>query len=163
MTKSLFFPTAKADAASELPAEQQASSDPAAPPTRRIEFSKRPEVGVGADADAATEQRMTRSQCDLDGMTIEALQLHKEEVERKLLAKRETENRAVIDQIVELVNTHNIPVAELVDALGGLKLKRKLGPAVQKYRDPETGLTWSGRGKEPLWLRGKERAKFQIP
>lgn len=40
------------------------------------------------------------------------------------------------------------------------KLKgRKLEP---KYRDPETGKTWCGRGKTPLWLVGKDKEQFKI-
>jgi len=28
--------------------------------------------------------------------------------------------------------------------------------------DPKTGATWSGRGREPLWIKGKKRERFQI-
>jgi len=31
-----------------------------------------------------------------------------------------------------------------------------------KYRDPSTGATWSGRGKPPRWISGKERDQFLI-
>lgn len=31
-----------------------------------------------------------------------------------------------------------------------------------KYRDPATGKTWSGRGKAPVWLAGKDRAGFKV-
>jgi len=31
-----------------------------------------------------------------------------------------------------------------------------------KYRDIATGATWSGRGREPTWLRGKNREDFAI-
>lgn len=31
-----------------------------------------------------------------------------------------------------------------------------------KYRDPITGQTWSGRGKPPLWIAGKDREQFLI-
>ncbi|WP_298209290.1 H-NS histone family protein [Acidovorax sp.] len=31
-----------------------------------------------------------------------------------------------------------------------------------KYRDPDTGATWSGRGKPPQWIAGKDRAPFVI-
>lgn len=31
-----------------------------------------------------------------------------------------------------------------------------------KYRNPETGDTWSGRGREPRWLKGKNRATFAL-
>ena len=31
-----------------------------------------------------------------------------------------------------------------------------------KYRDPATGATWSGRGKPPQWIAGKDRTPFVI-
>lgn len=31
-----------------------------------------------------------------------------------------------------------------------------------KYRDPATGSTWTGRGKAPTWIAGKDRAEFEI-
>lgn len=31
-----------------------------------------------------------------------------------------------------------------------------------KYRDPETGKTWTGRGKAPRWLDGKDRDAYLI-
>ncbi|MEM5368947.1 H-NS family nucleoid-associated regulatory protein [Paraburkholderia azotifigens] len=37
------------------------------------------------------------------------------------------------------------------------------GPQPAKYRNPETGATWSGRGPAPAWLAGaKDRTKFLI-
>ncbi|EDS82163.1 H-NS histone family protein [Burkholderia pseudomallei S13] len=35
-------------------------------------------------------------------------------------------------------------------------------PTVPKYRDPKTGATWSGRGREPGWIKGKKRERFLI-
>ena len=31
-----------------------------------------------------------------------------------------------------------------------------------KYRDPATGLTWTGRGKAPKWIQNQDRAQFAI-
>ncbi len=31
-----------------------------------------------------------------------------------------------------------------------------------KYRDPETGKTWTGRGVAPKWISGKDRDAFLI-
>lgn len=31
-----------------------------------------------------------------------------------------------------------------------------------KYHNPNTGQTWSGRGKPPKWIANKERAQFEI-
>jgi DNA-binding protein H-NS len=32
-----------------------------------------------------------------------------------------------------------------------------------RYRDPETGKGWSGRGLEPKWLKGRDREQFRVP
>ena len=31
-----------------------------------------------------------------------------------------------------------------------------------KFRDPQSGATWSGRGREPAWLKGKNRQDFAV-
>ncbi|WP_267940147.1 H-NS family nucleoid-associated regulatory protein [Paraburkholderia sp. HD33-4] len=31
-----------------------------------------------------------------------------------------------------------------------------------KYQDPKTGATWSGRGRQPFWIKGKKRDTFLI-
>jgi DNA-binding protein H-NS len=37
-------------------------------------------------------------------------------------------------------------------------------PVAPKYRDPKTGVTWSGRGKPPKWIASaKSRDRFLIP
>lgn len=33
---------------------------------------------------------------------------------------------------------------------------------VPKYRDPATGATWTGRGKPPRWIEGKDRKALEI-
>ena len=99
----------------------------------------------------------------LDQMSVQELEQQQAEIDRKIREKKEAEKKAVIEQIVTVVHTYDIPIDELVDALGGLKIKRQGMKAVQKYRDPVTGVTWSGRGKEPTWIRGKDRRKFMIP
>src|SRR4051812_6889160 len=45
----------------------------------------------------------------------------------------------------------------------GRKVRRGTGAKVAaKFRNPETGETWSGRGREPKWLRGKNREEFKV-
>lgn len=40
--------------------------------------------------------------------------------------------------------------------------KAKGSVGVLKYRDPGTGATWTGRGKPPNWIIGKDRTPFLI-
>ena len=42
---------------------------------------------------------------------------------------------------------------------GGTRTGGKVAP---KYRDPATGQTWTGRGKAPKWIDGKDRSKYLI-
>lgn len=51
-----------------------------------------------------------------------------------------------------------------VNATGTVR-KNKYSPrrkAEPKYMNPETGATWSGRGKTPLWLQGRRKSRFAI-
>lgn len=43
------------------------------------------------------------------------------------------------------------------------KARRSKGEKVApKYRNPETGDTWTGRGREPGWIKGKNRDEFAL-
>lgn len=150
-TQRLVFTGPIVEAVETEPAPAQHPAVPA-PVSQAIPVSETKERNM----DAADEPTF-------DDMTVDELKKRQEEIDRKIREKQEAEKKAVIDQIVNVVNQYNIPVDELVEALGGLKIKRKGQPAVQKYQDPATGATWSGRGKEPVWIRGKDRKKFLIP
>ncbi|KVV48401.1 hypothetical protein WT27_03970 [Burkholderia territorii] len=45
------------------------------------------------------------------------------------------------------------------DELFPLGKKRKVKP---RYFDPKSGAVWSGRGREPHWLKGKNRQDFEL-
>jgi DNA-binding protein H-NS len=94
--------------------------------------------------------------------TIEDLRRQQEALERQIKERELAEKREVIAQIVKVVKDYHVSVEDLVEALGGEKIRRKGVKAKIKYRDPVSGALWSGRGKEPLWIRGKDRTKFLI-
>ena len=56
-----------------------------------------------------------------------------------------------------LIQEHGLTAADVFPAA---KAKGSVG--VAKYRDPTTGATWTGRGKPPNWINGKDRAPFLI-
>ncbi|WP_081068086.1 H-NS histone family protein [Burkholderia territorii] len=74
----------------------------------------------------------------------------------------------------EQVNENNVPcrkkvLAEILMAVAEFQFtldelfpdvrKRKAHP---RYFDPVSGATWSGRGREPHWIRGKDRRTFEL-
>lgn len=56
-----------------------------------------------------------------------------------------------------LIQEHGLTAA---DVYPPAKSKGSVG--APKYRDPATGATWTGRGKPPNWINGKDRATFAI-
>lgn len=68
--------------------------------------------------------------------------------------------RAVAQAIAEIrarIKEYDITAEEL----GFAPLTAKSVAAPAKYRNPETGETWSGRGRAPHWL-GADRTRFLI-
>lgn len=94
--------------------------------------------------------------------TVEELQRQKDELDRQIAERQKAEKQAVIQQILDVACQYNISIEDLVEAMGGFKPKRKGVKAIAKYQDPVTKVTWSGRGKEPTWLKGRNREDFLI-
>lgn len=74
----------------------------------------------------------------------------------------EEKNGAII-KVRQLIESFGIETKEIfgrsaVRGSAGHE-KRKVEP---KYRDPATGKEWSGRGKPPRWLDGKNREDYLI-
>ncbi|WP_395062547.1 H-NS family nucleoid-associated regulatory protein [Paraburkholderia silvatlantica] len=89
-------------------------------------------------------------------LTAQLEKLHKE-----VAAAREKEIDQAIAEIREKIAEYDITAEEL-----GFTTRRA-GPARKKaqparYMNPKTGATWSGRGRTPGWLVGKNRERFLI-
>ncbi|VWB63467.1 histidine biosynthesis protein [Burkholderia arboris] len=80
------------------------------------------------------------------------------ELERQINAVKSSERAAVLDEVRRLVIEFEINAREI---FGANKSKKgiKLTP---KFRDPETGKTWCGRGRTPLWLKDKDPKNYLI-
>ena len=94
--------------------------------------------------------------------TIAELLKQREQLEAQIAAVREAETADAIAKVKALVADYGL-TAE--DIFGGAKRasKAKGGSKVApKYRDPETGATWTGRGVAPKWIAGKDREAFVI-
>ncbi|WP_420213361.1 H-NS family nucleoid-associated regulatory protein (plasmid) [Burkholderia aenigmatica] len=81
----------------------------------------------------------------------------RKQLDQEIAAVRERERATQIESIRETMRLYDISIDEIKAKSGG----RKGAPAVAKYRHPDTGATWSGRGKRPRWL-GDNPAQFLI-
>ncbi len=76
------------------------------------------------------------------------------------IAQAQAEAKAdAINKVRELIREHDLTAADVFPAQGK-KAKGTVG--TPKYRDPATGATWTGRGKPPNWINGKDRTPFLI-
>ena len=85
----------------------------------------------------------------------------REELQRQIDAAQEQEIAAAIDRVREIVNEYGL-TPEQVFSRPKTKAGAKLGAKPAKYRDPESGATWSGMGREPSWIKGQSREQFLI-
>lgn len=76
-------------------------------------------------------------------------------------AARKNEINDAIKQIKELMQLHGVTVDDLSSARSSKPEKAKSTVAAQ-FKNPETGETWTGRGRAPRWLDGKDREQFRI-
>lgn len=75
---------------------------------------------------------------------------------------RTKEMQTVIAQIHQVMGEFGITAADLGIKESSGRGPRKTATAAPKFRDPETGATWTGRGRAPAWIAGKDRSKFAV-
>ena len=111
----------------------------------------------------------------LDGLTVGDLDKVIAAAERQREARRESGKKELVEEFRAKAEAMGLSMGEL---LGGsiqagrtaakTRKPQKGAPAAPpavKYRNPETGATWSGRGRMPKWLalaeeQGRSREEF---
>jgi len=85
----------------------------------------------------------------------------------KLQAQAEEARRTEIDNVIadirQKIAEYGLTAQDLGFAVAAKRGRPpKKAPLPAKYQDPKTGNTWSGRGKPPKWIVGKNRERFLI-
>jgi DNA-binding protein H-NS len=89
--------------------------------------------------------------------TYKELLAEKRGLDARIAVAQDAERGHALATIRDLMAQFSIGAEELV-----AKVDSRRGPQPAKYRDPASGATWSGRGREPSWLAGKDRTAFAI-
>jgi DNA-binding protein H-NS len=85
----------------------------------------------------------------------------REALQKQIDEMQEQEVAAAIEKVREIVNEYSL-TPEQIFARPGVKRGPKAVIRPVKYRDPVSGATWSGIGREPLWIKGQSREQFLI-
>ncbi|WP_310810895.1 H-NS histone family protein [Burkholderia thailandensis] len=97
--------------------------------------------------------------------TFDELQAQIAQLQEQANRMRETEKVAAIADMKEKIAKYGITATEL-GFRGQSAVSNKASSAKNKldakYRDPETGATWSGRGRVPQWLASKNKDDYLI-
>ncbi len=89
--------------------------------------------------------------------TLQELLAQKDALEQQIAQIKKLQREDALRDARSLVETYGLTSDELFG-----KRKTAGQPAAAKYRNPESGETWSGRGRTPRWLDGKNREDFAI-
>lgn len=94
--------------------------------------------------------------------TYKELQSQIEKLQKEAEQARKNELANAISDIHNKMRDFGITAEDL-----GISSKKKAGKAVRKpvapkYRNTGTGETWSGRGKPPKWMAGRDKLQFLI-
>lgn len=98
--------------------------------------------------------------------SLKELIAKKSALDKQIAEARQREVKDAIANVRAIVAEFQLTVADVFPKPGAkAKRTKRAGPAVAapaKYRDPASGKTWSGRGRAPKWISGKDRAEFEI-
>lgn len=81
----------------------------------------------------------------------------KRELDKTIEQTRRAESADALKKIHELIATFGFTAQQVFPFQPATKKKVQA-----KYYDPESGLSWTGRGKPPKWIEGKDRSLYEI-
>jgi DNA-binding protein H-NS len=85
------------------------------------------------------------------------------ELQQLAEAARKSEIAGAREQIASIMKEYGLTVDDLTRSEPkATKTMRVRNPVAAKYRDEATGETWTGRGRSPKWLEGKDKNQFLI-
>ncbi|RKU00578.1 H-NS histone [Burkholderia sp. Nafp2/4-1b] len=79
-------------------------------------------------------------------------------LEAQLAREREAISAAVLNEVRNCIEEFGFTQNDLFPSRPRATARRRRA----KYFNPDTGQTWSGVGREPVWMRGRDRTHFLI-
>jgi DNA-binding protein H-NS len=87
----------------------------------------------------------------------------REALEQEIAQARQSEIASAVAKVRELVAEYGLTAQDIFPGRGGKTgAVKAVSKVAAKYRDAATGQTWTGRGKAPKWIEGKDRTPFVI-
>ena len=88
--------------------------------------------------------------------TYKELLAQKQALDQQIAEARKGESKAALANVLALIAEFGFTAQQV------FPWKPATVKAPAKYLDPDSGATWSGRGKPPRWIADKDRTPFEI-
>jgi DNA-binding protein H-NS len=95
----------------------------------------------------------------MNDVDLKQLLQAREELDRKIAEARKQAKADAIARVRAIVAEFDLTARDVFPAA---TRKGAANPGEPKYRDPVSGKVWTGRGKPPNWIQGKDRSQFLI-
>lgn len=87
----------------------------------------------------------------------------REQLEKEIQELRKKEMSDAVNQARALIAEFSLTAEDVFPPARGKRAATTGNKVAPKYRNPETGDTWTGRGKAPKWIANEDnREKFAI-
>jgi DNA-binding protein H-NS len=83
------------------------------------------------------------------------------ELENLAETARKDEIAQAKEKVASIMREYGLTIADL-SGVAKAKVSKPRAPVPTKYRDDATGQTWTGRGRAPKWLEGKNKNDYLI-
>jgi DNA-binding protein H-NS len=74
-------------------------------------------------------------------------------LEKQIADAQREQRSAAISQIKSLMAEYGLTLADIGSRAAAAPQRKAAGKVAAKYRNADTGETWSGRGLQPKWLK----------
>ncbi|MDB5800198.1 MAG: hvrA2 [Rhodocyclales bacterium] len=101
---------------------------------------------------------------ELNKLSLTELKRQKTRIEAEIARRSVNSKRDLLKKVQKLAAEAGVPLSELLGAKKEPKVARKAAPkktrgskgkVAPKYRNPaDAAQTWTGRGRQPLWVAG---------
>ena len=92
--------------------------------------------------------------------TLKELLAQQAELDKEIAEMRQHEHADAIARARAVIDQYGLTSEDIFDSK---RISKKAPSKVAvKYHDPATGANWSGRGRQPRWLEGKDRTLYLV-
>lgn len=91
--------------------------------------------------------------------TYKELLAQKQELDAEIEQARQVEAEHALSTVRETIAAFGFTPD---DVFGTRRKARGASNGAPRFRHPETGETWGGRGPRPRWLKGKDPEQFRV-